>query len=170
MYRDTYIKLALLELIQDPYIAKYIYNILEKDEVNISFTRHKKKTEMFREDIQIMYPGFMRTAIFENMRFNIDDDLEPGYSFYKINPLIPCGYLMNYDKNVPERFPICHYSDFNTDYNGVKIVNDIRKKSKYLRSKIILNRRNEYANLELQEERPISLWYDFETKIFSNLS
>ena len=112
----------------------------------------------------------MRTAIFENMRFNIDDDLEPGYSFYKINPLMPCGYLMNYDKNVPERFPICHYSDFNTDYNGVKIVNDIRKKSKYLRSKIILNRRNEYANLELQEERPISLWYDFETKIFSNLS
>ena len=170
MYRDTYIKLALIELLKDPYIANYIYRILEKDEVDISFKRHKKKTEMFREDIQILYPGFMRTAIFENVRFNGDDDLEPGYSFYKINPLIPCGYLMNYDKNVPERFPICHYSDFNTDYNGVKIVNDIRKKSKYLRSKIILNRRNEYANLELQEERPISLWYDFETKIFSNLS
>ena len=64
MYRDTYIKLALTELLKDPYIAKYIYNILEKDEVNISFTRHKKKTEMVREDIQILYPGFMRTAIF----------------------------------------------------------------------------------------------------------
>lgn len=170
MYRDTYIKLFLIELLKDPYIAKYIYDMVEKDEVNISFKRHKKKTEMFREDIQILYPGFMRTAIFENVRFNGDDDLEPGYSFYKINPLIPCGYLMNYDKNVPERFPICHYSDFNTDYNSVKIVNDSRKKSKYLRSKIILNRRNEYANLELQEERPISLWYYFETKIFSNLS
>uniref|UniRef100_A0A6C0FHA6 Uncharacterized protein n=1 Tax=viral metagenome TaxID=1070528 RepID=A0A6C0FHA6_9ZZZZ len=170
MYRDTLILLVLKEIFKDPYLVNYIHDIVEGDEVNISFTRHKKKTEMVREDIQILYPGFMRTAIFENMRFNIDDDLEPGYSFYKINPLIPCGYLMNYDKNVPERFPICHYSDFNTDYNGVKIVNDVRKKSKYLRSKIILNRRNEYANLELQQERPISLWYDYETKIFSNLS
>lgn len=170
MYRDTYIKLALIELLKDPYIAKYIYGMVEKDEINISFTRHKKKTEFFREDIQILYPGFMRTAIFENMRFNVDDDLEPGYSFYKIYPLIPCGYLMNYDKNVPEIFPICHYSDFNTDYNGVKIVNDVRKKSKSLRSKIIVNRRNVYANLELQSKRPISLWYDFETKIFSNLN
>ena len=170
MYRDTYIKLALIELLKDPYLANYIYSILEEDEINISCIKHKKKTEMVREDIQIMYPGFMRTAIFENMRFNEDDDLEPGYSFYTINPLIPCGYLMNYDKNVPERFPICHYSDFNTDYNGVKIVNDVRKKSKTLRSQIILNRRNEYANLELQDKRPISLWYDFETKIFSNLS
>ena len=170
MYRDTYIKLFLRELLKDPYIANYIYSILEKDEINISFTRHKKGTEMVREDIQILYPGFMRTAIFENMRFNEDDDLEPGYSFYTINPLTPCGYLMNYEKNVPERFPICHYSDFNTDYNGVKIVNDVRKKSKHLRSRIILNRRNEYANLELQGKRPISLWYDFETKIFSNIS
>lgn len=170
MHRDTYIKLSLIELLKDPYIAKYIYDMVEKDEVNISFIKHRNETEMVREDIQIMYPGFMRTAIFENVRFNGDDDLEPGYSFYKINPLIPCGYLMNYDKNVPERFPICHYSDFNIDYNGVKIVNDIRKKSKYLRSKIIVNRRNIYANLELQDNRPISIWYDFETKIFSNLN
>ena len=170
MYRDTLILLVLKEIFKDPYLVNYIHDIVEGDEVNISFTRHKKKTEMVREDIQIMYPGFMRTAIFENMRFNEDDDLEPGYSFYNINPLVPCGYLMNYNINVPERLPICHYSDLNTDYNGVKIVNDIRKKSKYLRSKIILNRRNEYANLELQEGRPISLWYDYETKIFSNLS
>lgn len=170
MHRDKYIKLSLIELLKDPYIAKYIYDMVEKDEVNISFMKHRNDTEMLREDIQILYPGFMRTAIFENMRFNVDDDLEPGYSFYTINPLIPCGYLMNYDKNVPERFPICHYSDFNTDYNSVKIVNDIRKKSKYLRSKIILNRRNIYADLELQDNRPISIWYDFETKIFSNLN
>jgi len=170
MHRDKYIKLSLIELLKDPYIAKYIYDMVEKDEVNISFMKHRNETEMLREDIQILYPGFMRTAIFENMRFNVDDDLEPGYSFYTINPLIPCGYLMNYDKNVPERFPICHYSDFNTDYNSVKIVNDIRKKSKYLRSKIILNGRNIYANLELQDNRPISIWYDFETKIFSNLN
>ena len=170
MHRDKYIKLSLIELLKDPYIAKYIYDMVEKDEVNISSMKHRNETEMLREDIQILYPGFMRTAIFENMRFNVDDDLEPGYSFYTINPLIPCGYLMNYDKNVPERFPICHYSDFNTDYNSVKIVNDIRKKSKYLRSKIILNGRNIYANLELQDNRPISIWYDFETKIFSNLN
>ena len=169
MYRDTYIKLVLKTLLQNTDIANYVYQIVEKEEIYISRVLHRIRSNNLREDIQILYPGFMRTAIFENMRFNVDDDLEPGYSFYKINPLIPCGYLMNYDKNVPERFPICHYSDFNTDYNGVMIVNETRKKSKYLRSKMILNRRNQYVNLELQGKRAISLWYDFDNGLISNL-
>jgi len=34
---------------------------------------------------------------------------------------------------------------------------------------MILNRRNQYVNLELQGKRAISLWYDFDNGLISNL-
>ena len=68
MYRDTLILLVLKEIFKDPYLVNYIHDIVEEDEVNHHSAKHKKKTEMLREDIQILYPGFIKSAVFENIR------------------------------------------------------------------------------------------------------
>tara|TARA_A100001015_G_C14944976_1_gene694261 strand:- start:184 stop:699 length:516 start_codon:yes stop_codon:yes gene_type:complete len=171
MYHDTLVLLVLKEIFKDPYLVNYIYNIFEKEEIYLMNILHKIKFNDTKEDIKLLYPGFMKTALFENIRFNEQDDIEPGYSFYTIKPLINCG---NYYNNYGEILPICKYRDIKKNYNGVKLLNDVRKKysiNEYGREnlRILIKKRNRYALYEYIDRPGISVWYDFENKIFSNI-
>lgn len=171
MYLDTLVLLVLKEIFKDPYLMNYIYNIYEKDEIYLMSILHKIKSSDFRDDIKLLYPDFIKTSIFENIRFNTEDDLEPGYSSYSVKPLVNCGYYYN---NFGEILPICKYSDTKKNYNGVKLLNDIRKKysiTEYGRDKIklILKKRNRYLNNELNNLSKLSIWYDFKNKCFSDI-
>ena len=105
----------------------YIYHIYEKEEIYLMNILHKIKFNDTKEDIQMLYPGFMKTALFENTRFNMEDDLEPGYSFYILKPLTDCGYVVNYIMTPPVKFNICEYTDYKKDYNTVNLLNEMRK-------------------------------------------
>ena len=172
MYRDTLIKLILREIFKDPYLVNNIYNLVLNEEIYISSILHKIKTNNLREDIQILYPGFIKTSIFENIRFNEEDDIEPGFSTYIIKPLIPCGYIMNYNGKIPIRFPICEYTNYKKDFNGVKLINDIRKENNKQwknRIKIILRKQRIFAVNDLKDDYKSHLWYDFENKLFTKI-
>tara|TARA_B100000123_G_C25734154_1_gene430725 strand:- start:1854 stop:2369 length:516 start_codon:yes stop_codon:yes gene_type:complete len=171
MYFDTLILLVLKEIFKDPYLVNHIYNIVLNDEIYLMSILHKKKSRNLREDINLLYPGFIKTAIFENIRFNEHDDIEPGYSFYTIKPLINCG---NYYNNYGEILPICKYRDVKENYNGVKILNDIRLKysiTEYGRDKLrtLIKKRNRYALYEYIDRPGNSVWYDFNNKYFTNI-
>ena len=174
MYLDTLVLLVLKEIFKDPYLMNYIYNIYEKDEIYLMSILHKIKSSDFRDDIKLLYPDFIKTSIFENIRFNTEDDLEPGYSSYSVKPLTECGYIINYSITPPLKKPICEYSDYKKNYKGVKLLNDMRKKysiTEYGRDKIklILKKRNRYLNNELNNLSKLSIWYDFKNKCFSDI-
>lgn len=172
MHRDTLILLVLKGIFKDPYLVNIIYNIVFNDEIYSESIMHKIKTKCLREDIQMLYPGFIKTALFENIRFDIHDNIEPGYSFYSVKPLTDCGYLLDYNIDPPFKFPICEYSDYKPNYNTVKLINDIRYNLSNVKEdkiKIILHRRNIYSKLEFNNKMGISIWYDFENKIFTNV-
>lgn len=171
MYRDTLILLVIKEIFKDPYLVNTIYNIVLHDEVYLMSISHKIKFNDTKEDIKMLYPGFIKTALFENTRFNIEDDLEPGYSFYKVKPLTDCGYVVNYIMTPPVKFNICEYTDYKKDYNTVQLLNDMRKyHSSYFNKdkiKLILKKRKRYSNNELKNLPLMSIWYDFENKLFT---
>lgn len=172
MYRDTLILLVLKEIFYDPYLVNTIYNIIHNDEIYMLSIFHKIKSNKLREDIHMLYPGFIKTALFENIRFDSHDDLEPGYSFYVVKPLTDCGYLLDYNMNPPIKFPICEYSVYKQNYNTVTLINDIRCKRSNVNKdkiKIILYRRDIYFKLDTENKRGFSIWYDFENKIFTNV-
>lgn len=172
MYRDTLILLVLKETFKDPYLVNIIYNIVLNDEILLYLDLHVAKSVYLMEDIQILYPGFIKTALFENIRFDIHDDLEPGYSFYKVKPLTDCGYILHYDMTPPFKFPICEYSDYKPNYNTVTLINDIRynlSNVKEHKIKVLLKKRKKFAINELNNKDSISAWYDFENKIFTNV-
>lgn len=168
MYRDIFIKLILKEIFKDPYLVTMIYNLFLDKEIYLFSDLHKIKTNHLREDIQLLYPEFMKTMIFENIRFDEDGDIDPGYTPYEIQPLTDCGSITNYEL-LP---PISKYSGYNgyKDYNRVKLINTIRYKYSltiYGKNKleIILNRLKIFQN----HWNKISLWYDFENHIFKNI-
>ena len=171
MYHDTLILLVLKEIFKDPYLMNYIYHIYEKEEIYLMNILHKIKFNDTKEDIQMLYPGFMKTALFENTRFNMENDLEPGYSFYILKPLTDCGYVVNYIMTPPVKFNICEYTDYKKDYNTVNLLNEMRKyHSSYFNKdkiKLILKKRKRYSNNELKNLPLLSVWYDFENKIFT---
>ena len=174
MYRDTLILLILKEIFYDPYLINIIYNIVLNDEILLYLDSHVAKSVYLMEDIQIMYPGFIKTALFENIRFDSQDDLEPGYSFYGVKPLTDCGYLINYNVTPPLKFPICEYSNYKKNTNAVTLINDVRKKyplTKIGREKIksIFHKRDIYIKCESKNKEVTSIWYDFENKIFTNV-
>lgn len=174
MYRDTIILLVLKEIFQDPYLVNIIFNIIHNDEIYSESIFHKIKTNCLREDIQMLYPGFIKTALFENIRFDIHDDLEPGYSFYSVKPLTDCGYLLDYNMNPPFKYSICEYSDYKKNYNTVNLLNHMRQKYSLSgfgkdKIKLILKKRKRYANNELNNFPKSSIWYDFENNIFTSV-
>jgi hypothetical protein len=121
------------------------------------------------EDIQLLYPGFMKTMIFENIRFDEDGDIDPGYTCYEIKSLTDCGSITNYEL-LP---PFSKYSDYNgyKGYNRVKLINTIRSKYSltfYGRKKleILMNRLNFFIT---HNTIKISLWYDFKNMIFNDI-
>jgi len=170
MYRDTLILLILKEIFKDPYLVNTIYHIIENDEINEMLLIHKGKSNNYKEDIQLLYSGLLRTAFFENIRYTIEDDLEPGYSFYQIKPLTDCGNKIYYD-NYPFRYNI---SEINKHKNtsGIVLLNQIRRKYAFTifgKNKIetLLHKRNIYADSDLYNKSKISIWYDFENKEFT---
>lgn len=170
MYRDTLILLILKEIFKDPYITNKIYNLVLDEELNEMLLIHKIKSNNYKEDIQLLYPGFLRTALFENMRFTVEDDLEPGYSFYAIQPLTDCGINIIYDNN-HFKYDI-HVFDKHKNTSGIVLLNNIRKKYSLTefgknQIKILLLKRNIYAEHDLNNKSKISLWYDFENKVFN---
>jgi len=168
MYRDIFIKLILKEIFKDPYLVNMIYNTVEDKEIYMLSILHKIKSNNLREDINLLYPDFMKTCIFENIRFDEDGDIDPGYTCYEIKPLTDCGSFTNYEL-LP---PVSKYSDYNgyKDYNRVKLINNIRHKYSLTiygkkQFEIILNRLKNFQN----HWNKISLWYDFKNNIFKNI-
>ena len=172
MYRNILVLLVLKEFFKDPYLVNFIYNIYEKDEIYLMSILHKIKFNDTKEDIQMLYPGFIKTALFENIRFDTDDELEPGYSVYSLKPLTDCGYLIDYIMTPPLKFPICEYTDYKKNYNSVKLLNDMRKDLSYFNKdkiKLFLKKRKRYTNNELNNLPLLSVWYDFERKLFTTI-
>ena len=170
MYRDTLILLILKEIFKDPYLVNTIYHIIENDEINEMLLIHKGKSNNYKEDIQLLYPGLLRTAFFENIRYTIEDDLEPGYSFYQIKPLTDCGTKIYYD-NFPFRYNI-HEINKHKNTSGIVLLNQMRRKYAFTifgknKIKTLLLKRNIYAKHDLYNKSKISLWYDFENKEFT---
>ncbi len=171
MCRDSLILLVLKEIFKDPYLVNYIYNIYEKDEIHFMSILHKIKTYDLRNDVQLLYPGFMKTALFENIHFDNNDNIDPGFCVYIVRPLTDCGYLLNYDDIIPYKYSISHDSSYRKGYNGVKLINDSRRKySKNIDNKfnILINRRDKYVYNELCNKSKKSIWYDFENEMFSS--
>ena len=173
MYRDTLILLILKEIFQDPYLVNTIYNIVLNDEILLYLSLHSMKTTNLREDIGLFYPGFIKTSLFENIRFDAQDDLEPGYSVYKIKPLTGCGFIVDYSSTPPIRMPIYKYGDYENKYNCLRVINNMRQKyiTKYgkERIKLINKKRKRYVKNEMKDLPVLSVWYDFENKVFTNI-
>ena len=175
MYRDTLILLILKEIFHDKYLVNIIYNIVLNDEILLNLDLHVTKTSNLREDIGLFYPGFIKTSLFENIRFNNNDDIEPGYSVFKVKPLTGCGFILDYNSTPPIKMPIYKYGDYtNNKYNCLRAVNNMRKKyilTKYGKEKIKLinKKRRRYAKNEIKDLPVLSVWYDFENNIFTNV-
>ena len=171
MYRDIFIKLILKEIFKDPYLINMIYNLLLEKEIYLFSVLHKIKTNHLREDINLLYPDFMKTCIFENIRFDEDGDIDPGYTCYEIKSLTNCGSITNYELLPPI---ISKYSDYNgyKDYNRVKLINTTRNKYSltiYEKKQFenILNRLKNFQDIDNWNK--ISLWYDFKNHVFKNI-
>ena len=172
MHRNIFIKLVLKEIFKDPYLTNMIYKIIENEEIYMLSILHKIKSINLREDIQLMYPLFMKTCIFENIRFDEEGDIDPGYTCYELRPLTDCGSITNYDLVPPFKLDLSNYNGYK-GYNIVNIINDIRKKYSltiYGRKQIeiILNRLKIFRSIDNDRNR-ISLWYDFKNNIFKNI-
>lgn len=162
MNRDIFILLFLRHHLSDPYLCKYITNILSDKEKEYSINHHKNKSNLFLYDINLLYHGFLRTALFEIFRFNEDEDIDPGFSIYNVQPLTKCGHYVNW-KSIPPEL-INDYEGL-IDSRGVTIINQINHKDKQLMKRI----RRKNINYRNSERRHVSLWYDFENKEFSNI-
>lgn len=170
MYRDIFIKLILKEIFKDPYLVNTIYNIVLDEEIYLFSILHKIKTNHLREDINLLYPDFIKTCIFETMRFDTEDYIDPGYTCYEIKSLTDCGSITNYEF-LP---PITEYSEYNNykDYNRVRLINTMRRKYSltiYGRKQIeiIMYRLKNFQNIDNWNK--ISLWYDFKNQVFKNI-
>ena len=172
MYRDTLILLVLKEIFKDPYLVNHLYNLVLNNEINEMLLIHKRKSNNYKEDIQLLYPGLLRTAFFENIRFNIEDNIDPGYSFYAIQPLTDCGIKIYYEKD-GFRYDINEINK-HKNTNGIVLLNQMRRKYAFTifgKNKIetLLLKRNIYAKQDLYDKSKISIWYDFENKVFKNI-
>ena len=172
MYRNIFIKLVLKEIFKDPYLVNVIYKTFENEEIYMLFNLHKIKTNHLREDINLLHPQFMKTCIFENIRFDEEGDIDPGYTCYELRPLTDCGSITNYDLIPPFKLDLSNYNGYK-GYNRVKLINDIRKKYSltiYGRKQIeiILHRLKIFRSIDNDRNR-ISLWYDFKKHYFNNI-
>jgi hypothetical protein len=69
--------------------------------------------------------------------------------------------------------PIYKYGDYENKYNCLRVVNNMRQKyiTKYgkERIKLINKKRKRYAKNEMKDLPVLSVWYDFENKVFTNI-
>ena len=150
MFRDTLILLILKEFLNDINICLYIKGEIDRSEVNDSHIIYNMRSKYYLQDIKLLYPGLFKTALFTNIKFDSQDDLEPGYSYYTIKPLTHCG-----DLSVPYK------------RDGVFLINSLRKKYTDLFISRVIKKRNRYSHYDLLYSRQpdrcvISLWFDFE--------
>jgi hypothetical protein len=173
MYRDTYIKLILKELLNDPYLSNIIYQIILNLEMNDSHKIHRKLSIDYKGDIRLLYPGFLKTGIFENIQFNDQYDIDPGFTFYMIQPLISCGYHIDWSEPKPIKYISPQL--LNTPLksrNGINLINVIRKKYPDEEFKKLIKRINRHHSYELHSESygtGKGIWYDFDKQHLFNL-
>jgi len=160
MHRDTYIKLILKEFLKDPYLVSFIYQTLDNIEINDAKDKTRTASFYLRNDIQLLYPGLIKTAIFETIKYDDNDDLEPGYSFYDVKPLYNIKSLMT----TPTIY-------LNGKLNSITIMNNHTHDTKLMKN--LLKKRNRYHKNETlygDGEGVIKgLWYDFENKEYINI-
>jgi hypothetical protein len=69
--------------------------------------------------------------------------------------------------------PIYKYGDYENKYNCLRVVNNMRHKyiTKYgkERIKLINKKRKRYVKNEMKDLPVLSVWYDFENKVFTNV-
>lgn len=170
MYRDIFIKLILKEIFKDPYLVNMIYNTVEDKEIYMLSILHKIKSNHLREDINLLYPDFMKSMIFENIRFDEEGDIDPGYTCYELRPLTDCGSITNYDLIPPFKLDLSNYNGYK-GYNRVNLINNMRKKYSLTiygikKLEIIMNRLKFFTT---HSTIKVSLWYDFKNNIFKNI-
>ena len=174
MFRDTYIKLILKEIVNDPSLSNLIYQIVRNLEIDDNREIHRESAIDYKGDIRLLYPGFLKTAIFENIHFDDEDDIDPGYTFYMIKPLTSCGY--NIDWSGPKPIQYINPQLLNTPEkyrNGVTLVNLIREKYSDEELLKLIKRINRHHSYELHSERygiGKGIWYNFYKKEFYNLN
>ena len=172
MFRDTYIKLILKELLNDPSLSNIIYQIVLDLEIIDSQNIHKRLSKNYKDGILLLYPKFLKTAIFENIQYDNQDEIDPGFTFYTVDPLISCGYNINWLITPPLKYISPQLLNPPNKKRGIDIINKIQKKYP---SEIILKlikKRNRHHSYELHNEKygiGKGLWYDFENHIFINL-
>ena len=174
MFRDTYIKLILKEIFNDPSLSNLIYQIFLNLEIDDNREIHRESAIDYKGDIRLLYPGFLKAAIFENIHFDDEGDIDPGYTFYMIKPLTSCGY--NIDWSGPKPIQYINHQLLNTPEkyrNGVTLVNLIREKYSGEELIKLIKRINRHHSYELHSERygiGKGIWYNFYKKEFYNLN
>jgi hypothetical protein len=175
MYRDLLILLVLKEFLNDINLCKIISNLVIHKEYQLDINNHKKLSKNYLIKIDLLYPGFFKTALFNNMRYDYyygQDELESphadrGFSIYNIKPLLSCGKYIDWRNYSPKgnNYHIhCQRDpDDNTKNNGILLVNRLSKKNNDLINRI-------HLKLVTYKEgnNKLAVWYDFENDMFLN--
>lgn len=167
MYRDILISLILKEYINDIFLCNYIKNYIFDLEIKDNIIIHKSKYYNTLQDIKLLYPSLLKTAIFENFRFDEYSNLDPGWCFYTIKPLLNCGNFMNWCTTPPKQIlndQILKGHEINS--NGVTILNEVRIKYSDKDINNLIEKKDKYEN-EFYDS--FTIWYDFYTKRITNI-
>ena len=134
---------------------------LFQEETTSNRMNHKKISFRYLDDILLLYPGFIKTALFEKFIFNEESELDPSFIIYDIHPLTKCGHFVNWNKEPPERFT--DYED-PIDTRGIIVLNKFTRENNLM--KIIYQKLNHYKK---RENRKYNIWFEFETYEFINI-
>ena len=168
MYRDILISLILKEYINDIFLCNYIKNYIFDLEIKDNIIIHKSKYYNTLQDIKLLYPSLLKTAIFENFRFDEYSNLDPGWCFYTIKPLLNCGKFMNWCSNPPKQILNNQIlKEHEIKGNGIILINEVRKNYSNKDINNLIEKTDKYK-IEFNES--ITIWYDFHTKKFTNIS
>jgi len=167
MFRDTLILLILREFLNDINICFYIKDKIDTLEEIDSHIIHYELSKSYCQDIKLLYTGFFKTALFENIKFDYQDNLEPGYSYYSIKPLTPCGNLVDWNLIPPTKLSLIKYmKEYKYKRNGIYLINAVRKNYPEKFINRLVQKRNRYAHYDLlysnYYDSSISLWFDYE--------
>jgi len=160
MNKDLLILLILKEYLSDKYLCKMISNLVIDSEMIETKKIHKFKYQDILFKIELLYPGYFKTAIFERFRFDYDYLGGDGYNIYNIHPLMNSGDLIKWDEEPPNKYYKCEDSN---NHNGVKILNRLSNKNPDLVKRM-------YRKLLKYKDgsNKLSVWYDFENDMFLN--
>lgn len=168
MYRDILISLILREYINDIFLCNYIKNYIFDLEIKDNIVIHNSKYYNTLQDIKLLYPSLLKTAIFENFRFDDNSNLDPGWCFYTIKPLLNCGKFMNWCTIPPKQIVDNQIlEEHELKGNGVILLNEVRKFYSDKDINNLIEKKEKYKN-EFNES--FTILYDFYKKRFTNMS